>query len=1549
MDNLLQRILALVLALSLCLSASPALAAEVAASASTVQLNKTEGAVAVTNSAGRALTQLADMRLYSGNHVATEAESYAWLMLDSTKLNKLDAVSEIELRKKDKKLEVLLDKGNLYFNVTKPLEDQETLSIRTSTMVVGIRGTSGWVKVVDEHNTLVYILEGTVWCTVTDPLSGQSKTTALSGGETARFTVYDQAREGDRCDIALERFTETEIDGFVLAELLGDGPMCEKIYTDSGLDLRNLTEEQVRERLERDQAETAGKLREQEELENSQERNISRDPVWTMADDPGTEPRSPGGGNSSGGGSTAPAPAPEPTPTPTPTPTPGPSDVVRLTMPVTDMEVQQALNLPAVRQVVVSPGADPARNTLEIGIGMDVAAGKTLTLEEGVPAQVLGGLNVDGTADLRDSLENTAGTVTVNSANTLRVGGDLTNRSVLRVTAAGRAVVEGAFSSTGSLELTQGARVLARGFALNPGAEGWSVSEAANGEGYYTLDYTGTATPPAPPEPEPVTELGDFKVTSTGEEYAYADHVLTITGATPVTISMADGVAQTTTDSIFVADGVSADITLDGVKIDQSGGGAAFQIADGSGGDVNVTLIGNNVLKSGIDCAGLQKTGGSDSGTLTIQGSGALEAVGGEGAGGAEDDGYIGAPGIGAQKLDVCANIVIAGNPQLTVTGGYPECGLGGEKGMCYSLEVSGGTINGSASVGNGDFTMTGGTINGDITSVQSNFTMTGGTINGTLTASTLGEVYLNGGEIVSDRNYTISASSSGTYLPIYVNGGTVTNTNPGGTAILLGSELNYTSGSIRGMNVNLLDRMDGFKAVRQSDGYYCLAPDTGDFTVTGGIYGRDYKYGGNILKISTDTPLTVSTDGTTTRDTIQIADGVSANLTLAGVGVSSASRAPLEVADGSAGNVTITLSGENGLDTTAAGMAALQKKGGSGSLTINGDGRLSVSGGFNAPGIGSGDSGSYPISIQGGCYILAETKAGNALQMCIGAGREYRDTSGWQGVVSRASWPIGTETERIKSFTVYGQVTLAGGPLDVSGYPILLASEDAWLRGGSEDFLANLPAGWKVEQREDGYWYLEESASGTFSITGGDAGRDYDFDETTRTLKILTSTPMTISNGTDTVTDNTIRVEDNVAANVTLDGVHIDVSSEERKAAFEIAEDSPQDVNLTLVGENTLTSGNWCAGLQKNGGTSTGTLTIGGTGTLTAAGGIAGAGIGGGYARSGGGYCDGSNITINSGTIIATGGTSNGGAGIGGARNGDGLYITINGGDVTANGGDKAAGIGGGGPNAYGGSGRNITITGGTVRATGSGYGAGIGGGYADDGQQPGEGGEASDIVIDGGTVIATGLVGIGASISTIACKAATNIIINDGTVTAYGGIGSVGSSSISNAACSIEIHGGIVEVENRGYISGGIQGGPGTTITVTGGKITATNTGSGGAAIGLNNSSPKEDVTISITGGIVRATSLKTTDIGGGGSDADYTETAGWRGIVFRGKLKTATVYGNVELTEELEIPDGYTLEMMEGASLKGADFLTNLPSGWQSVQGEDGSYYLQQETAP
>ena len=107
----------------------------------------------------------------------------------------------------------------------------------------------------------------------------------------------------------------------------------------------------------------------------------------------------------------------------------------------------------------------------------------------------------------------------------------------------------------------------------------------------------------------------------------------------------------TTTNSITVASGVDATITLDGVNIDVSATGElntgnvdasksgtpAFKIADDSTGDVTIILAdgSENVLKSGVKCAGLQKNGEytADLGMLTIKGgelgTGKLTATGG--------------------------------------------------------------------------------------------------------------------------------------------------------------------------------------------------------------------------------------------------------------------------------------------------------------------------------------------------------------------------------------------------------------------------------------------------------------------------------------------------------------------------------------------------------------------------------------------------------------------------------------------------------------------------------------------------------------------------------------------------------------------------------------------------------------------------------------------------------------------------------------------------------------------------------------------------------
>jgi hypothetical protein len=107
-----------------------------------------------------------------------------------------------------------------------------------------------------------------------------------------------------------------------------------------------------------------------------------------------------------------------------------------------------------------------------------------------------------------------------------------------------------------------------------------------------------------------------------GKDYKFENDTLTVLTDTPLTIQNTDPSAATQ-NQIYVENGVDANITLAGVNISTgSAGGAAFQIADNSTGNVTVTLVGDNVLESDYYSAGLQKNGDGTSGTLTINGTG---------------------------------------------------------------------------------------------------------------------------------------------------------------------------------------------------------------------------------------------------------------------------------------------------------------------------------------------------------------------------------------------------------------------------------------------------------------------------------------------------------------------------------------------------------------------------------------------------------------------------------------------------------------------------------------------------------------------------------------------------------------------------------------------------------------------------------------------------------------------------------------------------------------------------------------------------------------
>ncbi len=192
------------------------------AAAASMFLRKTEGAVAVADAEGAEVAPKENLGLYSGYTVGTEAASYAWIDLDRAKLAKLDENSASVITQDGKNLSVEVTSGSLFFNVSEPLAEDETMEIRSSSMIVGIRGTCGWVEVPDAQHMNVYLLEGTVSVT-----AGES-TATVNAGEAAALTA-----DGG---IEVSAFTALDVPDFVTAELREDEALAEAVSEASGLD-----------------------------------------------------------------------------------------------------------------------------------------------------------------------------------------------------------------------------------------------------------------------------------------------------------------------------------------------------------------------------------------------------------------------------------------------------------------------------------------------------------------------------------------------------------------------------------------------------------------------------------------------------------------------------------------------------------------------------------------------------------------------------------------------------------------------------------------------------------------------------------------------------------------------------------------------------------------------------------------------------------------------------------------------------------------------------------------------------------------------------------------------------------------------------------------------------------------------------------------------------------------------------------------------------------------------------------------------------------------
>ena len=300
--------------------------------ATSMRLLRMEGTVKLYDSENNEKTLVDNMRFTSGDSISTGYASLASIALDDSKIVTLDENSRAQVLKNGNDLELNLTAGGVFFEVNKPLEDDESFNITTTTMTVGIRGTSGYVSVDNEGIATLILTSGHVHITGTNPTTGETKNLDVGPGNRVRVYLYNDRTIGS-VDFVMTEVTEMDLNDFIINYLCENqvaritvctatGWSEDVILQIGGVSLTDETEET------------------EETTEETEE--ITPTPAETSGDDPTNTPTStPVPAADTGNQATntptpttapssthTPTPRPSNTPTPTPTPTPAPANVV---------------------------------------------------------------------------------------------------------------------------------------------------------------------------------------------------------------------------------------------------------------------------------------------------------------------------------------------------------------------------------------------------------------------------------------------------------------------------------------------------------------------------------------------------------------------------------------------------------------------------------------------------------------------------------------------------------------------------------------------------------------------------------------------------------------------------------------------------------------------------------------------------------------------------------------------------------------------------------------------------------------------------------------------------------------------------------------------------------------------------------------------------------------------------------------------------------------------------------------------------------------------
>lgn len=199
-----------------------------------IRLQRLVGVVNLYDKNGSERSLVEKMRLNSGNKLTTATESLVTVALDNTKLLTMEEASKAQVNKRGKKLKFDLLEGNLFFNVTEKLGKKESFEIKTSTMAVGIRGTSAYVGMDFSGHEMVMVTDGTVHVVAENPRTGEKIETDVPAGMKIVIFLDDEAEGDATISFIMEPFKEEDLPAMALDTIHKNKKLRERVLKATG-------------------------------------------------------------------------------------------------------------------------------------------------------------------------------------------------------------------------------------------------------------------------------------------------------------------------------------------------------------------------------------------------------------------------------------------------------------------------------------------------------------------------------------------------------------------------------------------------------------------------------------------------------------------------------------------------------------------------------------------------------------------------------------------------------------------------------------------------------------------------------------------------------------------------------------------------------------------------------------------------------------------------------------------------------------------------------------------------------------------------------------------------------------------------------------------------------------------------------------------------------------------------------------------------------------------------------------------------------------------